>query len=108
VRTHKLYLAATSSAKTYGGVPALGAGTNFIVCYFGYMVIAQADILHFRGYVWPIIFFAVHALMVAAVEYDPACFRIIEVAFDTFTIRSTLWPAPPYATRRLMEPTRAL
>jgi len=110
VEKDMLYLACTRGATTYGGVPALGFGINFIVCYLGYMVIGAADVFHFRGYVWPILFVIIHFVMRWMVERDPNIFRIIQTMFDTIVISfdQVMWAAPWRFPRKARTMTSAL
>jgi type IV secretory pathway VirB3-like protein len=105
-----LYLACTRGAQTYGGVPAFGFGANFLFCYLGYMVVGRADILHFRGYMWPPLFAMVHFAMRWMVERDPNIFRIIETMFDTIVISfdQVMWAAPSHHPRKAGKHTSAL
>lgn len=100
METDTLYLACTRSAQTYGGVPVLGFGANFIICYIGYFTFGGAQIWHIRGYGWILLFGVIHEAMRWLVEKDPNAFRIIQVAFDTFSVRSTLWSAPWFRSRK--------
>ena len=100
---NKLYIAATRGAKTYGGVPALGFGANFLVAYFGYMVFGDADFLHVKGYYWIIQFVFIHFAMREMVDYDPNIFRIIEASADSLSLRTILWAAPPYFPRKARD-----
>ena len=104
-----LYLACTRGAQTYGGVPAFGFGANFLFCYLGYMVVGRADILHFRGYMWPPLFAIVHFAMRWMVERDPNIFRIIETMFDTIVISfdQVMWGAPWRHPRKAGKHTSA-
>jgi len=104
-----LYLACTRGAKTYGGVPALGFGANFLFCYLGYMVIGGADVLHFRGFVWPILFVVIHFAMRWAVERDPNIFHIVETMFDTTVVSfdQVMWAAPWWPPRKSRKLTSA-
>ena len=104
-----LYLACTRGAQTYGGVPAFGFGANFLFCYLGYMVVGRADILHFRGYMWPPLFAMIHFGMRWAVERDPNIFRIIETMFDTIVISfdQVMWAAPWRHPRKARKHTSA-
>jgi len=103
-----MYLGATRSARTVGGVPASGFGMNLLVVFLGYMTGGNSDPTTWAGIVWPILGIVVYFVMRVAVEYDPNIFRIIEMVLLTFSIRSTYWSAPPYPTRKQKEPTRAL
>ena len=104
-----LYLACTRGAQTYGGVPAFGFGANFLFCYLGYMVVGRADVLHFRGYMWPPLFAMVHFAMRWMVERDPNIFRIIETMFDTIVISfdQVMWAAPWRHPRKAGKHTSA-
>ena len=104
-----LYLACTRGAQTYGGVPAFGFGANFLFCYLGYMVVGRADILHFRGYMWPPLFAMVHFAMRWMVERDPNIFRIIETMFDTTVVSfdQVMWATPWRQPRRAGKHTSA-
>lgn len=103
-----LYLAATTGAKSYGGVPAQGLIANFLICYFGYMVIGSADIFHFKGYIWLLLFCMVHLGMKEAIDYDPNIFRILEVSISTFAVRRMLWSALPFFARKAEDMQSAL
>lgn len=94
-----LYLACTRSTKTYGGVPALGLLINGTVSYFGYIFVSDGNLFHFTGYVWPLMFFVVHAMMVWIVERDPNICGVLEGMFDTGFNR-VLWAAPHKLSRR--------
>jgi type IV secretory pathway VirB3-like protein len=104
-----LYLACTRGAQTYGGVPAFGFGANFLFCYLGYMVVGRADILHFRGYMWPPLFAIIHFAMRRMVERDPNIFRIIQTMFDTTVIgfNQVIWSAPWRTQRKAKDLTSA-
>ncbi len=105
-----LYLAATRGAKTYGGVPALGFGGNFFACYLGYMIIGQANLISFRGYIWPILGGIIHFGMRWMVERDPNIFRIIQTMFDTIVIarHQVMWAAPARFPRKAGKMTSVL
>lgn len=96
-----LYLPCTRGARTYGGVPAIGFGLDFGICWVGYMWPGQADISHFRGYIWVISFGVAYYAMRYAVERDPCIFRILQKMFDTVCLGSqTMWAAPRTMPRK--------
>ncbi len=101
-----LYLACTRGARTVGGVPLAGMWVNVYLCYLGYMTVGQADIIHFRGYIWLILFPAIHMGFRFAVERDPNIFRILGLILETFSLRPVLWAAPsrpPHQTRMMQS-----
>jgi type IV secretory pathway VirB3-like protein len=101
-----LYVAATRGARTFGGVPAVGWWLNSVGCYLGYDIIGQDDLIHLRGWMWPLVFIVVFLAMRWAVERDPNIFRILQAMAATivFSRHQVMWAAPwrlPHNARKM-------